>query len=81
MPARLIEARKRANVGVVQLDSLAGVGKGTTTRLESGDRIADIETLFRIARALRLNLHWLMTGEGPREGVFHSPAAERASGD
>jgi len=74
IPGRLADERERANLGVVELDAKAGLGQGTTSRIEAGERFPDIETIFRYAKALSLNLHWLITGEGKRYAEYDEPA-------
>lgn len=73
IPRRLNEERERQNKGVVELDEMAGLGQGTTSRIESGARQPDIETAFRYAKALGLNMHWLITGEGARYAAYDRP--------
>lgn len=78
LPGRLKQARARANLGSVELDKQAEVSQGTTSRLESGDRLADVETIFRLSKALSISVHWLVTGEGRMHAEYSSKLA-RAS--
>lgn len=70
---RLEEARAIADIGVTALDGLAGVPVGTTSRVEDGQQLVSLENLLRYARVLGVNLHWLITGEGPRYFEFSKP--------
>lgn len=75
VPQRLRESRELLNLGVVEMDECARVAGGTTSRIEGGKRLVDLETLFRYARALGVNIHWLVTGEGQRTAQFRKALA------
>jgi len=70
LPSRLKQARARADFGSAELDALADVAQGTTSRLESGKRLADIETMFQLCRALQVSVHWMATGEGQMHAEY-----------
>jgi transcriptional regulator with XRE-family HTH domain len=64
-----------------ELDRLAGVSQGTTSRLESKQRGkfgGTGSTIGRIAKALGVSLEWLMTGQGPMEEAQEDPLPNRA---
>lgn len=61
--ARLAEALKRADVTPCELAGLIDRDPATVERILAGDRgISSIE-LVAIAEALRVEPHWLLTGE------------------
>ena len=59
------------------LGKLAGVDSGVISRLvqQAGRTGGHPKTLARVARAGRVNLAWLIVGEGPVEPIPHSPGA------
>jgi transcriptional regulator with XRE-family HTH domain len=79
LPRRFTEERERADLAVTVLEDRAGVGRGTVSRLEDGSRVPTAENLFRLARELNVNLHWLITGEGPRQGIYSAPQVRKTS--
>lgn len=81
LPRRFAEERERADLAVTALEDRASVGRGTVSRLEDGSRVPNAENLFRLARELNVNLHWLITGEGPRQGIYSAPQVRKSSED
>lgn len=79
LPRRFAEERERADMAVTLLEDRAEVGRGTVSRLEDGTRMPNAENLFRLARVLNVNLHWLITGEGPRQGIYSAPQVRNLS--
>jgi len=67
-PARL-KARRKAE-GYRQEDlhaEMTGAEKGiasVVSKWETGDQVPNAESLVTLGRALRCNVHWLLTGEG-----------------
>lgn len=57
-------ARKRVDMTQVALAKRVNVGGPTITRLESGERLAELDTLIAIARVLHVPVGWLIAGEG-----------------
>lgn len=63
--ARLREARERRGYGSAELDIMAEVGRGTVSRIESGDRPeVSAVVLAKIADAVGVRLDWLIYGRG-----------------
>jgi transcriptional regulator with XRE-family HTH domain len=78
---RVLHVRTIRGYASTELDRLAGVSQGTVSRLESKQRGkfgGTATTMGRIARALAVNLDWLMTGQGPMEGSNEDPLPNRA---
>ena len=60
---RLKTARKNAKMTQAQLAKAVPISQGTISDLESG-RNKGTASLVKIAQALKVNAHWLATGEG-----------------
>ncbi|MDI3286105.1 helix-turn-helix domain-containing protein [Polyangium sp. 15x6] len=78
---RVKQARQLRGIKSTELDRLAGVSQGTTSRLESKQRGkfgGTATTVQRVAKALRVNMEWLMTGQGPMEETEEDPIPNRA---
>lgn len=61
--ARIGWARKKLGLSQVQLGALAGIAPGTIGNIESG-RGHSLRKLTAVARALRVDAHWLSEGVG-----------------
>jgi len=80
---RVRQARMLRQRGSTELDRMAGVSQGTVSRLESKQRGkfgGTGTTVARVAKALRVNFEWLMTGQGPMEETAEDPLPNRALG-
>jgi transcriptional regulator with XRE-family HTH domain len=78
---RVRQARHLRELGSTELDRRAGVSQGTVSRLESKQRGkfgGTATTVARVAKALRVNMEWLMTGQGPMEETEDDPIPNRA---
>lgn len=78
---RVKSTRLRRGFGSAELDRAAGVPQGTTSRLESKQRGkwgGTATTVARVAKALGVNMEWLMTGAGPMEEPIEDPIPNRA---
>ncbi len=78
---RVKQARQLRGIKSTELDRLAGVSQGTTSRLESKQRGkfgGTATTVARVAKALRVNMEWLMTGQGAMEETEEDPIPNRA---
>ena len=53
-----------------------GQARQNVYRYEAGRRLPDPATLARVAEAFRVDLHWLLTGEGERDRLPEVPAGE-----
>ncbi|EKQ46516.1 helix-turn-helix domain-containing protein [Leptospira interrogans] len=47
-----------------EFSSKVGISQGFLSQLISGQRTLSMETLSKISQLFRVNVHWLMTGEG-----------------
>lgn len=71
---RLREARERKGYGSAELDIMAEVGRGTTSRIEAGERPeVSAVVLSKLAATLGVHLDWLVHGRGD----MHIKNAER----
>ena len=78
---RVRQVRTIRGYASTELDRLAGVSHGTTSRLESKQRGkfgGTGSTIGRIAKALGVRLEWLMTGQGSMEEPQEDPLPNRA---
>lgn len=68
MPDRARQARKDAGLGVREVGEKSGNGVAFVSRLENGKRIGGltVSLVLAHARALGVNVQWLLTGEGPQ---------------
>lgn len=66
LPARLKVARQRAGLDSTELDRVAGVAQGRTSRAEHGKRLERLtaNAVIEWARACKVNPGWLLTGQG-----------------
>jgi len=79
---RLRQVRTDAQLTLEQAGDLAGVSKQAISQIEKGvTKNPEAATLEPLCRKLRVNLHWLMTGKGPRQinGSVTPPATEKTS--
>jgi len=65
MGGRLRLARETRGYGCNDLDKLARLSSGYTSKIETGRR-KDVEAVYvlRLAQALKISIAWLITGEG-----------------
>jgi transcriptional regulator with XRE-family HTH domain len=75
---RLLEAREKRDLSQAQVALLAGVSQGTIGNIEAGIRKSK-GSLHSIAKALGVNLEWLMNGEGEMLASEHEIRIERPS--
>ncbi len=73
---RLALAREEAGIPSLQLDELAGVGGGRTSRVENGKRLSGLplDTVIKLAGALGVRPAWLALGEEPMKKPAAPPA-------
>ena len=64
---RIKEARNKAGLTQEVLAKMLGIAYPTLNKYEKGHRIPDAELLSRIAKELKCDPAWLLTGEGERE--------------
>jgi transcriptional regulator with XRE-family HTH domain len=80
--ARLRETRKARGLKGIQLAERSGVDGSTISRYEKGERLApEADKVARLAKALGVNVPWLLTGDGPREPgpvVIETPVGRAA---
>lgn len=76
--ARIQEARERRGRTQAELAQDLGVKGGTVSRWESGGGPDSIETVWRLARALRVPCAWLLLG---RAGLVDLHQYERRAGE
>ena len=62
---RVREARQKRGMSRADLARAAGLSGGAVSRIESGERSPGAETLARLARALGVELDYLMGGRQP----------------
>lgn len=68
------KARERAGLGFNELDRLIGQGSGYSSPLESGGKkLTTAEIMGKAAKALNVNVEWLITGEGPMDRAAPDP--------
>lgn len=67
--ARLFQARQEAGLGLIRLGKLSGVSHTTIGDIEKGRRMPAVDTVERLARALRIRPCWLAYGVGPRSAA------------
>lgn len=74
--ARVRQARQKRGIGSRDLDRAAGLKEGHTAVIEGRDGDLEGDTAQRLARALRVSLVWLLSGEGePFEADAEIPPA------
>lgn len=80
---RLRQARTRLNPKVGQEDvaKAAGLTRSRISQIESGGSELMAEPAIRIADALKVNVRWLVMGEGPMEGESPPPQAPEGLSD
>lgn len=80
LPHRLSLAREEAEIPSLQLDELAGIAGGRTSRAENGKRIEGLplDTVIKMARALGVRAAWLALGEEPMRHKLEQPAAQES---
>lgn len=65
--ARLFQTRREAGLGLIRLGKLAGVSHSTIGDIEKGRQLPAVDTVERLARALKVRASWLAFGDGGRE--------------
>ena len=75
---RIRALRRGANLTAAKLDRLTGLGAGTIGRLERGDQKLYANHLYRIARAIGVDIGWFYREGGRKEGA--PPTASDAPG-
>ena len=78
MGARLFAVRQAAGLGLIKLGKLAGVSHSTIGDIEKGRQLPAVDTVERIARALKVRASWLAFGDGER-AVDEASAAPMSS--
>lgn len=74
---RLAEARTEAGLSQAQLAKAVGAGQSTIASIENG-RNKGSSLFLDLARALNVNVEWLMDGAGPKKGhAGATPASVR----
>ncbi|QHT60639.1 helix-turn-helix transcriptional regulator [Paenibacillus lycopersici] len=76
---RLRYARDRADIKQNRAAVHVGIHNSTLNKYESGDREADHETMVKLSDLYRVNLHWLLTGEGEMELSDHHDLLKTAN--
>lgn len=77
--ARVGRAMAARGMGYNELDRALGYSEGYSSRLVRTDRSPRASTLAALAEALRVNLTWLATGQGPMDdGSAPLPPSSRA---
>lgn len=77
---RIRNHRQRAGLSLTSLASAAGIGKGTLSELEHGQRNPTLETLYAIAGVLGVPLAGFVSGdEGSGSGADDGPEATAAT--
>jgi len=61
---RLQQLREHKSISVKQLSDIGKVTERTIRSYESGDRKPSFDFLFNLYKNLKLNLNWLVSGEG-----------------
>ncbi|MFA6434414.1 MAG: helix-turn-helix transcriptional regulator [Elusimicrobiales bacterium] len=72
---RIREERKRAGLTIEQLAELAGISTSFLAYIETKGRKASIETIYKLAQALRVAMGELFSAvPGPRKDAMHDAA-------
>ncbi|MBN2381195.1 LexA family transcriptional regulator [candidate division WOR-3 bacterium] len=74
---RIRAARRERGLNQDELSLKLGIHRNSLVRYERGERRIDVNLLYRIAEALEVSLHWLVTGEGEMEKLPDVPDSER----
>jgi len=74
---RIRQARRARELNQEQLSVRLGIHRNSLVRYERGERGIDVELLLKIARDLKISLHWLVTGEGNMDALPDVPESER----
>lgn len=62
---RIKEIRKKIGCTQKEFADTIGISQGHLSKIERGEYIPDKPILISIAYSYRINLDWLLTGEGP----------------
>jgi len=73
-PGRLQRVRRERDLVRAHLSTAAGLGVDTVRALEAAGRVPRVETVCRLADALKINPAWLAYGVEPREAMAQSEA-------
>lgn len=76
---RLRLVRDESQLSQEDFGARIGHARQNVYRYESGRRLPDPATLAAIAEAFRVDLHWLLTGEGDRDRASQASAEARAT--
>lgn len=82
MGDRLRQARLLRGLGVNELDRVAKLAVGTTSRLEHGDRGkrgSSGATVAKLASVLKVRVEWLLSGTEPMEAPSTDEVPNRAA--
>jgi len=84
--ARIREVRKARGLKGIELAALVGCNSSAVTRWEKGGgdsegRVPGSEWVAKLAAALGVNAHWLLTGEGAMERASATSAGAEALAD
>jgi len=64
---RLAQRRKELGINTTELDMRSGRSPGTCRVIEwRNSRMVHVETAMALAKALKVNYIWLLTGDGER---------------
>ncbi|MBD3287042.1 helix-turn-helix domain-containing protein [candidate division WOR-3 bacterium] len=74
---RIRAARKERGLNQEELSLRLGIHRNSLVRYERGERGIDVDLLTRLADALEVSFHWLVTGEGEMERLPDIPESER----
>ncbi|WP_433017845.1 helix-turn-helix domain-containing protein [Kribbella sp. CA-294648] len=77
---RIHELRTSAGISLAALAASSGLGKGTLSELERGQRNPTLDTLFSVATALSVPLSDVLFGRASETGVVDGPLVSPARG-
>ncbi len=77
---RILESMQKANLKPIELARLAGISRATVSLWVNGKTMAiSGDRLTRVARTLKVDAHWLSTGEHRREALSFRAAEPTTS--
>lgn len=74
--SRLVQAREDHGLLAKDVAGSIGVNATTMSRFENGVRTPSIQHINKLAEFIPVNLHWLITGRGPRIFRGKDPGAD-----